>query len=344
MLVLKVLLKLKWSWVHRLHFLILSILEYMRLLLRKLTTQCVKPAQVELKDFSLSPSLLAVISLFQIPHLYAIIRLSVLCSFCCCFYFVAADRERSFWINSKSHLSVCGIKILYKMVRTEKIGAVSVSHEGIEKVWELPGKSLQCLLSKLQVSVFSIQNHTFQMINYPFTYKICLIPKGIKEEESYCQEKQQRWPKLHWGFSNVTLYIHWLFCLFHIRHLVNDACFCPSVESSRTPFCNCWNKYLHLTGLQYTPWICPVLNLLVACFCSLLFTNFCSNLLIPWGFFCSPQNLPFLMPNFYFIYKGLVKNLHRPSIIWGTSLADGRVCPNLNCSAWLAELYTKWNY
>lgn len=46
MLVLKVLFRPEWSWVHRLHFLILSILEYMRLLLRKLMTQ-----QVELKDF-----------------------------------------------------------------------------------------------------------------------------------------------------------------------------------------------------------------------------------------------------------------------------------------------------
>ena len=66
------------------------------------------------------------------------------------------------------------------------------------------------------------------------------------------------------------------------------------------------------------------------------------NPLIPCFFlFPSSQNLLFLMSNFDFIYKCLVMNLHRPSLFWGTSLADCRVCPNLYCSVWLGRTLHK---
>ena len=157
------------SWIHRLHSLSLSVLEYKRFLFIKLMTQHARPAQQSQRDFSLSPSLFSpVISLFQ--YLIYMWRYSCLYSE----HFVAAF---TLWPHIRRDPSEAVIRRnkptanpIFLYVHNENIiqnGKNRISRSCYHISWRNRKGTgafreiLAALASKVQVAVDSIHKHIF---------------------------------------------------------------------------------------------------------------------------------------------------------------------------------------
>lgn len=162
-LVLKAHFSPRWSWVHRLHFITFSVLEYIGFLLIKLMTH-VKSAQVVLGEYSFSPSLFsAVISFFQTPYFCARELSSVAFIFLPLFLcgFISGEILQKLSSGKTNQQQILSFPVCTKNIIQNDKTRKSWSAEGIEKVQELSGKSLLCLLLKLLVGNDSTQIHTF---------------------------------------------------------------------------------------------------------------------------------------------------------------------------------------
>lgn len=152
----------RWSWVHRLHFITFSVLEYIGFLLIFMTH--VKSAQVVLGEYCFSPSLFsAVISFFQTPYFCARELSSVAFIFLPLFLygFISGEILQKLSSGKTNQQQILSFPVCTKNIIQNDKTRKSWSAEGIEKVQELSGKSLLCLLLKLQVGNDSTQIHTF---------------------------------------------------------------------------------------------------------------------------------------------------------------------------------------
>lgn len=118
---------------------------------------------------------------------------------------------------------------IYKIIKPKKIWSSET-----EKVQELSGKSLLCLLLMIGTISWKLFYTNLHIFKRKLSFQLWNIynNKRIKsKKENYCQEKLQRWLKLESGFSNIRPTIS-CFCLFQFRW---EGCTCQG-ESSKTPF------------------------------------------------------------------------------------------------------------